>query len=465
MSTEQKKIVKPWQALLMLVVGIIILFVGLMGFGISNRIVLSTAGIVMCVMAYFFGISYDVLQQGIKDTITSMIIAILILLSVGTLVASWMAAGTVPYMIYLGMTVLTPALFLPIACILCTLMSTMAGTSWGTLATVGVACMGVAQGLGVPLEAAAGAIVVGAFFGDKISPLSDSPVIVSTVTDVPMMEGIRHSLRSTGPAYLISLVFFFVYGLNFKDGTVGGEVYESIMSTVSTQFNLSPILLLPVVVVVALILLKMPTLPTFVAGIVAGVVVAMICQGVAFGNVMNVLFSGYSIDSGVTVVDSMLNRGGFSSMLGTVGLLIAASIFGAPLRSAGVVNVLVDFVKRVAKNSRTMSTGVLLLHGLFFTITGAYYVSYPVVGSMVKDLYPEYGLDKKNLMRGMLDTGTGLAPLVPWATTGAYVAETLGVSNMDFLLFAPMLWLSIIFSLVFAITGFGTVKVKTTAKA
>ena len=165
------------------------------------------------------------------------------------------------------------------------------------------------------------------------------------------------------------------------------------------------------------------------------------------------MYSGFSADTGSDVVNSMLNRGGFTSMLSTIGLLIAAGIFGAPLRTAGVVDVLLAFVQRIAKNSRSMSLGVLILHAVFFTITGAYYVSYPVVGGMVKDLYPEYHLDRKNLMRTMLDTGTGLAPMVSWSTTGSYTATTLGVSNLAFAPFAPMLWLSIVFSVIYAVTA------------
>ena len=224
---ENKRIVRPWQAAWMLLVGIAVIIAGLLVMKLNNRIVLALDGVIMCLMAWCFGIPYAELQQGIKETVSSMIVAILILLSVGVLVGVWMASGTVPVMIYYGMKVLTPGLFLPVVCILCTLMSTMAGTSWGTLATVGVACMGVAQGLGVPLPAAAGAVCTGAFFGDKISPLSDSPVITATVCEVPLMEGIRHALISTGPAYLISLVFFFLYGLRFAGGTVGGQVSVS----------------------------------------------------------------------------------------------------------------------------------------------------------------------------------------------------------------------------------------------
>ena len=170
---EEKRIVKPWQAGLMLLVGIAVIIVGLLVMKLNNRIVLALDGVIVCLMAWCFGIPYAELQQGIKETVSTMIVAILILLAVGVLVGTWMASGTVPVMIYYGMKVLTPGLFLPVVCILCTLMSTMAGTSWGTLATVGVACMGVAQGLGVPLPAAAGAVCTGAFFGDKVSPLPD----------------------------------------------------------------------------------------------------------------------------------------------------------------------------------------------------------------------------------------------------------------------------------------------------
>ena len=458
--SNEKKIVKPWQALSMLVVGIAIIIVGLMVLKVNNRIVLAVDGVVMCCMAVCFGIKYDDLQKGIKDTVTSMIVAILILLAVGTLVGVWMLSGTVPVMIYYGMKVLTPGLFLPIVCILCTLIACLAGTSWGTLATVGVACMGVAQGLGVPMEAAAGAICVGAFFGDKISPLSDSPVITSTVTGVPLIEGILHALRSTGPAYIVSLIFFTVYGMKFTGGTVGGEIYEDILSTVAANFNLNPILLLPVIVVIVLVVMQKPTIPTFVAGIAVGGVVAMVMQGADLTTLLSTMYSGYAGNSGSAVVDSMLNRGGLSSMNSTILLLLAAALFGGPLRTAGVVDVLLDYVKKLAKNSKTMATGVLFLHTIFFCITGAYYVSYPVVGDMTKDMFPEYGLEKKNLMRIMLDTGTGLAPLVPWSTTGSYTATTLGVANMSFAAFAPMLWLSILISLVMGLTGIGMAKAK-----
>ena len=460
MSAEIKPAVKTWQALLMLAVGIFIILFGLMGLKVNARIVLAVDGVIMCLMAVLFGVRYGELQKGIKDMIGSMLIAMLILLAVGVLIGTWMISGTIPVMIYYGMQVITPALFLPVACILCTLMSTFAGTSWGTLATVGVACMGVAEGLGVPLEAAAGAICVGAFFGDKISPLSDSTVITASVTDTPLMEGIRHSLLTTGPAYLVSLIFFFVYGFSFHSGSAESAAYSEILATLGTTFSLNPLALLPVPVVIGLICWKKPTIPTFVAGIAVAAALAMLLQGADLKAVLNAMYSGYAGESGSAFVDKMLNRGGFTSMMSTIGLLMAAAMFGAPLRTAGVADVLLNLVKRAARNGRVMSCSVMALHALFFVITGAYYVSYPVIGAMTKDMFPEYRLARKNLMRMMLDTGTGLAPLVPWSTTGSYTAMTLGVANLAFLPYAPMLWLSILFSVLIALTGVGAAKAK-----
>lgn len=460
MSSENKKIVKPWQALLMLAVGIAVIIIGLLVLKVNNRIVLAVGGVILATMAWAFGISYDEIQKSIKETITSMIVAMLILLAVGTLVGVWMASGTVPMMIYYGMKMITPGLYLPIVCLLCTFMSTCAGTSWGTLATVGVACMGVAEGLGIPLGAAAGAVCVGAFFGDKISPLSDSPVITASVTDVDMMTGIKHSLITTGPAYIISLIFFVFYGLQYGEGTVGGVVYNEILTTVGSQFNLNVVALLPVIVVIALIMLKKPTIPTFVAGILVGGILAMLLQGMDFATLLTTMYSGYAGESGSETVDAMLNRGGLSSMNSTILLLMAAGIFGSPLKAAGVLDILLQYMEKTIKGAKSMSLCCTLIHALFFCITGAYYVSYPVIGGMVKDMYPDYGLEKKNLMRSMLDTGTGLAPLVPWSTTGSYTATTLGVTTMSFAAFAPMLWLSIVFTLLISITGIGLAKLK-----
>ena len=246
--------------------------------------------------------------------------------------------------------------------------------------------------------------------------------------------------------------------MRFGSGTVG-ETYNEILTTIDRMYNFNFLMLLPVAVVIVLIVSEKAHIAHFfVAGSATAAVIAMVFQGAGLKETLSVMYSGFSIETGSSIVDAMLNRGGFTSMLSVVGLLIAAGIFGGPLRTAGVVEIFLEYTKKMAKTPKSMALVTMLFHAVFFTITGAYYVSYPVVGSMVKDLYPEYGLHKKNLMRAMLDTGTGLAPLVPWATTGAYTATTLGVSNMAFAPFAPMLWLSIVFSILISVTGIGLAK-------
>lgn len=458
--SETKKIVKPVQAMLMLVVAVAVIILGLKVVKAPTAIILLVDGVIMVTMAMLFGIQYNEIQGDIVKCISSMLVPILIVLSVGMLVGAWMLSGTVPLMIYYGMKIISPGLFLVLTCLICTAMSVMAGTSWGTISTVGIAFMGVSVGLNIPLELTAGAVVVGAIFGDKLSPLSDSTVLASAVCDVNIFEAIKHTLKTTFPAFLISLIFYFVVGLKYKEGVVGGESYDLILNTLGQSFELTPILLIPPFLVFALILMKKPTLPVFTIGIFAGCILAVTVQGCSLSEVAAALNSGYTKMSDVAVVDVMLKRGGLSSMLGTVALLIAAGVFGAPLRTAGVVDILLEKITNIAKTSKAMMVGAFLLHSVFFIITGSYYVTYSVVGQMTKELFDQYGMHRKNLSRILLDTGTGLAPIVPWSVTGVFIATTLGVPTLDFVLYAPMTYLSIIFSLVYILTGFTMEKAK-----
>lgn len=369
-----------------------------------------------------------------------------------------MISGTVPLMIYYGMKVLSPSLFLVMVCVVCTLMSVMAGTSWGTISTVGIAFMGVAVGLNISLPLTAGAVVSGAIFGDKLSPLSDSTVLSAAVCEVNLLEAIKHSFKSTLPAFIVALISYFILGMKYKDGVVGGENYNLILETLENTFNLNPVLLIPPILVLILIIMKKPTLPVFTIGIIAGAILAIVFQGSSLTAVSKALANGYTSTTGVAIVDKMLIRGGLNSMLGTVALLIASAIFGAPLRTAGVVDILLDKITSLAKTSKSMMMGVFILHSLFFAITGSYYVTYSVLGQMVRELFDNYQLKRKNLARILLDTGTGLAPIVPWSVTGVFIADTLGVKTVDFILYAPVTYLSIVISFIFIVTGFSIEK-------
>ncbi|WZL73825.1 Na+/H+ antiporter NhaC [Clostridiaceae bacterium 35-E11] len=450
----REKAISTNQAVIMLLMSIVIIFGGVLIIKAPTTITLLIAGFGTIMLSLIYGIKWQDLQNGIIENITSMLVAILILLSVGMLVGSWIAAGTVPYMVYMGLKILSPSTFLFMTCLVCSAMSIMAGTSWGTIGTVGIALMGVSTGLGVPLHYTAGAIVVGAIFGDKLSPLSDTTVMSAAVSGVEIVDHIKQMLFTTIPGYVLSLILYLVLGFKFAQGSVNGENVTLILETLQNSFNLSPMLLIPPIVVLILIFKGKPTLPVFGVGIMIGCFIAVVFQGNSLTEIAKVLNAGFQKSTEVPIVDKMLMRGGISSMLGTVALLIAASIFGAPLRTSGVIDILLDKVKEMCSSWRSILISTFILHSLFFIITGSYYVTFAVLGPMFRPLYAKYQLDGTNLSRTLETTGTGLAAIIPWSVTGAFIASTLEVPTMQYFLYAPMLYVAIILSLVYFMTGF-----------
>lgn len=446
------------KSMILLFLSILIVFFGVIVVDVESTIALATAGAVAITLAVIWGIKWENIEKDLIENLRAMLPSILILLAVGMMIGAWILSGTVPVMVYYGLQILSPSIFLFAATLICALMSVMLGTSWGTVSTVGVALIGISTGLGIPLHYTAGAVVVGAFFGDKLSPMSDTTVMASAVTDVNIVDHIKYMLFTTIPGLVISLVLYLIIGFNFTGGAIAGENYQLILSTLESNFTLNPILLLPPVVVLFLIYKKKPTLPVFAIGIALGGLLAFIFQGNNLLEITNALNSGFTTSTGVEIVDSMLMRGGLESMLGTVALLIGAVVFGTPLRTAGVIQVIINKVTSSVKNSKGMMSSIYFIHGGLFTIVGSYYVTYAVFAPMVKPLYDKFGVHKKNLSRTLEDTGTALAPLVPWGITGAFVATTLGVPTVEYALFAPMTYLGIIFGLLYAVTGFKVAK-------
>ncbi|QNO15759.1 Na+/H+ antiporter NhaC [Alkalicella caledoniensis] len=454
------------KALTLLFLSFFIIFTGVLVVKAPSVIVLIFAGMVTIALSMAWGIKWDDIQNDIYDNLRSMFPAILILLSVGMLVGAWILAGTVPLMVYYGLKILTPSTFLISAALICAAMSVMAGTSWGTISTVGVALMGVSTGLGVPLHMTAGAIVVGAIFGDKLSPLSDTTVLAAAVSDVELVDHIKYMLYTTIPGFVISLGLYTILGFRFSSGSVSGESLDLILSTLENTFTLNPVLLLPPILVLFLIYKKYPTLPVFAVGIIFGSVLAFIFQTTgSFSDrlltIASALNGGYSQSTGVGIVDSMLIRGGLRSMLGTVALLIGAVIFGSPLRTAGVIGILINYIKSVAKSGKAIMLSSFSLHGLMFLVTGSYYVTFSVLGPILKPLYSRFGLHPKNLSRTLEDTGTALAPIVPWSVTGVFIVDTLGVETGKFFLYAPMTYLGLVFGLIYIVTNFKIATVET----
>lgn len=456
-ETQQKPVSKELstaKAIVLLVLSIAVIGIGKIVLGGDIAVTLIVDAAIVSALAMIWGIRWDDIEEQIKENFKSMTVPLVILMCVGLLVGSWILSGTIPTMIYYGMKFLSPNIFLIMACLIAALMSVMTGTSWGTVSTVGVALMGVSAGLQIPLAYTAGAITVGAIFGDKLSPLSETTVLSSAVAEVDIVDHIKYMLFTTVPCLVISLILYAVLGFQHGSASIQGAEYTLMLETLRSTFNINPIVLIPPIVVVVLIVLKKPTIPTFCAGIIAAVILALVLQGASVKDVLGALAGGYSQSTGVEIVDTMVLRGGLKSMFSTIILVLAAGVFGAPLKASGTVQIIVAKLESVVKNEKQMMLAVGLLHIVLFVIVVSYYVSFIIIGNMTKDLYDKYGVSRKNLSRTLEDTGTALAPLIPWGLSGAFYSTTLGVPTTEFVLFAPITYLSCIVGAIYIITGF-----------
>ncbi|PRY63015.1 NhaC family Na+:H+ antiporter [Vreelandella songnenensis] len=442
--------------LVLLLVAIGSLLAAIMWLSIPTAVALIVAGSLAITLCLVWGVPWERLEADLLSGIQAMLIPILILICVGMMVGVWMLSGTIPAMVTLGLELLTPALFLVVACLSCSLMSVMAGTSWGTLSTIGVALMGVAAGLDIPLAWAAGAIVTGTFFGDKLSPLSDTTVMASAVCEVNIVTHIRHMLYSTLPAYLIALGVYAWLGSSIS-GTQDDTPAQTalLVDTLHQVFSTNVITFLPPVVVFICILLKKPVLPSFAVGIVCGALIALLLQGASLSTIGQAMNGGYSSSTGVEMVDSMLSRGGLQSMMSTVAVLIAAAVLGAPFKSAGTLDAAIILLNKRQAGRRQVLGSAMGLHSLAFLLTGSYYVTFALLGPLLRPLVANSGTPTKNLSRILEDTGTTLSPLIPWGVTGAFTAATLGVSTADFLVYAILCYGAIAFSLFYVVSGIG----------
>ncbi len=458
-AKETKEALSVGKALSMVAVALLTVVVGKLFFKLDTTLVLFiSAALVSCVAVCFCGIPWDKIEEQIAVGIRAMGVPVIILMEIGMLVGAWMISGTIPTIMYYGMVIMNPRYFLVLTCLSRSVMSVASGTSWGTLSTLGVALMGVALGLGIPLPYVAGAIVVGSFFGDKMSPLSDSTIVAAASCNVDLREHVFHMLYTTVPGYVVSLILYLVLGFQFGGGTIQNEEYTIILNALQENFVINPIMVIPPVIVLVLIVMKKPCLPTFAAGIASAVILAVVCQGREFTAVMGAVVAGYTEKTRTDIVDSLLNRGGINSMLSTVGIVLAAAVFGAPIKASGAAEAIFTQVRKFAKTPKQLMILCTIMHPIFILIAVTYYVTYPVMGEMVGPIYEEYGLHKKNLSRTFEDTGTISAPLIPWGMAGAFIASTLGIGPAEYWMYMPLSWMCALTGIVLAITGIGVAK-------
>ena len=458
MSNKNQKLKRKatlGEALIPIVSLIVVLAVSLIKFGADPHIPLILGATVAGLVGVFrLGFTWSELEDGVLDAIRMAMQAILILMVVGTLIGTWILSGTVPAMIYWGLGILTPGIFLVATTIICCIVSLATGSSWTTVGTVGIALIGIGQGLGMPAPLVAGAIISGAYFGDKMSPLSDTTNLAPAMAGSTLFDHIKHMIYTTGPALLISLIMYGIIGMKYAGKELDLSQIALIKDTLQGSFNtLSPVLLIPPLVVILMVVFKVPALPGLIAGTLLGGLFALIFQGSSISEIIEAAHYGFVSETGVSAVDELLTRGGLDSMMWTVSLILCALTFGGILEKTGMLEAIAKSLLVFAKGNFGLVLTTLISCIFVNLVTGEQYLSIVLPGRMYKDEYIKRGLHPKNLSRALEDSGTLTSPLIPWNTCGAYMAVTLGISPLAYLPYAFLNLINPLVSLFLAATG------------
>jgi len=430
----------------------LVLGLGFAVYHIPPQILLLATAFMTACLGLLLRIEWREMEKGILESINRAMPAILIMLSVGILIGSWIACGTIPMVIYYGLKVISPKYFLVTACFVCTIASLATGTSWGTIGTLGVAFMGIASGLGVPPGQAAGAIVAGAYFGDKMSPFSDVANLAPVAAGSNLFDHIKHMVWSATPAWLIGMLVYFLLGLKFEGKALESETLTVMTQTLKSNFKFHVFLLIPILIVFFFALTKKPSIPSLlISSIVAGVL-AVVFQNLSLNDVAMCMNTGYQARTGVPAVDQLVSRGGLTSMLNVMLIAFAAFCFGGVMQRTGLLSVILD---RVLKFAGKVWSLVLTTIGLSMTtalITGNPYLAMLLPGELLAPVYRQKGLAAKNLSRIVEESGAVLMPLIPWSMGGVFCAGVFAVPTLSYLPWAIMNYASVIILAVFGFT-------------
>ncbi|MFD0857920.1 Na+/H+ antiporter NhaC [Roseovarius aquimarinus] len=450
-------------ALVPVVLTLAVLGVQLFYFGdFTPHIPLAIGLAITALVGLYLGHDWGNMEDGVFRVINVSLPSVSVLIVVGMIIGVWIASGTVPTLIYYGLLILSPQIFLAASMIMCAVVSVSLGTSWGTVGTVGLALMGIGAGFDIPMYWTAGAVVSGAFFGDKISPLSDTTNLAPAVTGVNLFDHIRNMMPTTVPAMLIALgVYIWAGYALIGEGTASFERIESITNALNEYFAISPWLLVPALLVLALAVMKKPPIPSLFAGVVAGAITAMIAQGASLHDTFGYANSGYSIDTGIAEIDSLLNRGGIQSMMWTISLILIALGFGGALERTGCLQAIIAAILSKVHSFAGVQTAAIATSTATNLVAGDPYLSIALPGRMYAPVYRGMGRSTLNLSRATEEGGTLMSPLIPWNAGGAFVISALGLGvidgNFENLLYIPLAfacWMTPVIGIFYAWTGF-----------
>lgn len=450
---KQKKEPSLLVSMIPVVATILLLFIGILKYGADVHIpLIMGAAIAALIAVYALGYNWTEIEQGIVDSIGSTMQAILILAIIGILIGTWIGGGIVPTMIYYGLQILSPTFFLAASVLLCSVVSLATGSSWTTAGTVGVALIGVAQGLGVSVPLAAGAIISGAYFGDKISPLSDTTNLAPAMAGSQLFDHIKHMLYTTSCSYGITLIIFIILGLQYRGSVLDTAEINGILNAIAGVYKISPLLMLVPVIVIVMVAMKVPAIPGLILGCVLGALCTLY-QGGDFGYILDIAQNGTVSETGHAVVDELLTNGGLQSMMWTISLIMCALTFGGVLEKSGMMSTIANKLLGLAKSTGSLILVTAVTCLFVNTLCGDQYLAIALPGKMYKDTFRERGLAPRNLSRILEDSGTVTSALIPWNTCGATMSTFLGVPTVSYLPYAFFNILSPIVSVIFAYMG------------
>lgn len=403
------------------------------------------------------GTKWSSIEEGVMHGCKIATVPMLILMFIGMLIPTLIAAGTIPSLIFYGLKIISPSVFLITAAIICGVSSLCTGSSWTTGGTFGVAFMGISIGLGIPPALTAGAVVSGAVIGDKLSPLSDSTNLAAGVCETNLFAHIKSMMYTTFPAFIISLIIYGILGAKYSASTIDTTAVDSILSGISGSFNISPIYvllsLIPLIVIIVLAIKKVSALAAMVVASIVAMFVAVVVQGYGILDMMSYMNYGFSIDTGVADVDKLLNRGGIQAMMWTVSLGYLGLSYGGILEITGTLEALIDKMAALTKKASNLIITHIFASIIVNVISASQYVALIIPGRMFLPSYRKLGIRTDVASRTCEDSGTVTSPLVPWGLCGVFFTGALGVGTIEYLPYAFLCYLTPVVAIIYAITG------------
>ncbi len=423
----------------------IIMFISIIKYEESPHIPMLIGVLIASLVALKIGYSWKFIENSMIKGISQAMQSIIILAIIGVLIGIWILAGVVPTMIYYGLMILKPSIFLVATVLITSITSLATGTSWGTAGTMGIALMGIASGLGIPAPVTAGAVLSGAYFGDKMSPLSDTTNLAPAMAGTDVFTHIKAMFKPTLLAYGLTLLIFGFLSLKYKGASADLSNVDVIAKGLKESFTISPVLLLAPLVVIISIAKKLPAVPGISIGIIIAAILGPIYQGVNFGDILSAGLNGYVSNTGLEAVDKLLTTGGLNNMMSSISLTIIAMMFGGIAEETGILEAIVKkFLHRVQSVVGLVISTILTC---FFTnaTMPEQYISIVVPGRMFKNEYKDRKIDPRLLSSTLESGGTVTSAMIPWNTCGTYMSTVLGVSTVHYL---PFLFFNLLMPLV-----------------